>query len=354
MSFQFELGESVEAGVRRIIGEQLTQAAQELRSAAPRTADAAIHSARKRLKRVRAVLRLVRGELGEPVFSRENQSLRDAAANLSEARDAAVLVTTLDELKGRIDPEAFADARKRLAARRRRVKRRVLDAGRGLTSAAATLEHVNARSDTWRVEKDAWRALDVKQTYRRARAAHQIAHVGADAELFHEWRKQVKHLWHQLEVVEPIWPKVIRELSDQAHDLADLLGKDHDLAVLKDVLEAESPTPAQGNAAPSAVVEVVDATRADLQRQAQALGARVFAERPKAFARRLAAYWRAWQTEVAGAVQAEPAVTLTPPGPDDTPPAATGPDAVTEPTDPGAGAAGAIAPVLPSPQAKSA
>src|SRR4030095_12488027 len=81
-----------------------------------------VHELRKRLKKMRAVLRLVRDELGEEVFDRENGVLRDLGRKLSPARDATVRVSALDLLrkeKGRgLSSRDFSPLRKRLVARR--------------------------------------------------------------------------------------------------------------------------------------------------------------------------------------------------------------------------------------------
>src|SRR5438445_3587110 len=103
VAFELQMGESVEAGVRRIVDEQLQDALDELRGADPRKADAAVHAARKRFKRIRSLVRLVRTGLGQAVYHRENACFRDAGGSLAEVRDAAVLVQTLDQLKEHVD-----------------------------------------------------------------------------------------------------------------------------------------------------------------------------------------------------------------------------------------------------------
>jgi CHAD domain-containing protein len=298
VSFELESGEGVQTGIRRIVDEQLADALEELRRDNPRKVDEAVHSARKRLKRVRAVARLVRKELGNEVYQRENTAFRDAGATLSEARDAAVLVQTLDGLKGRVDAEAFAAARKVLVARRRAVHQRVIEQGNGLAGVAQAVEEARQRVSQWPIERDGWRALrpGLRRIYADGRQAMKLAKGGTHEEVFHEWRKQVKHLWHQLEIVEPVWPEVIKALADECHALADLLGQEHDLAVLRDVLKTESPSSV---GAGSSVDEAIQTSRADLQRQALSLGARVFAEKPKAFVRRIGQYWHAWKDQSA-------------------------------------------------------
>ncbi len=91
----------------------------------------AIHETRKALKRLRALVRLLREELGEQQFKREHAILRDAARRLAGARDAEVMVGTLDALLerhprklGRRRP--LIELRKRLVAERAAAARRTL------------------------------------------------------------------------------------------------------------------------------------------------------------------------------------------------------------------------------------
>src|SRR5947208_439602 len=96
MSFQLKPGESARKAVKRLARKQLDAALAELR---PRKGgDAIVHDARKRFKKVRAVLRLVRAELGERAYQRENKCFRDAGRPLTEVRDAKILIETLDKL----------------------------------------------------------------------------------------------------------------------------------------------------------------------------------------------------------------------------------------------------------------
>src|SRR6201999_1755839 len=80
--------EDAGTGVRRVIASRLEKGPGRRRE--PLDGDAlaeAIHGARKDLKKARAALRLVREELGEDIFKRENVALRDAARLLSASRD---------------------------------------------------------------------------------------------------------------------------------------------------------------------------------------------------------------------------------------------------------------------------
>src|SRR5438874_2508898 len=88
---ELERTESVGDGVRRLAAARLEQALEQLGAS---RSDAA-HQVRKAIKQVRALLRLVRSELGEARFEREDHKLRELARPLSRVRDAEALVESV-------------------------------------------------------------------------------------------------------------------------------------------------------------------------------------------------------------------------------------------------------------------
>jgi CHAD domain-containing protein len=147
---------------------------------------------------------------------------------------------------------------------------------------------------SWPLEGADWGAVEagIQSIYRKARDAYRHTQANRHPELFHEWRKRTKDLWHQTELLEPLWPEALGSLADEFHALADTLGLEHDLSVLKTVLEAEATS--RGDP-PSALLPGLEERRTALAAQAHERGARLFAEKPKDFARRLRHYWQAWQ-----------------------------------------------------------
>ena len=79
---------------------------------------------------------------------------------------------------------------------------------------------------------------------------------------------------------------------DEAHRLGDLLGDHHNLSVFRDALE-DSPQAFAKEATVAALVAIIDRRRVELETQAEPLGSRLFAEKPKHFVRRLGSYWQA-------------------------------------------------------------
>jgi CYTH domain-containing protein/CHAD domain-containing protein len=284
------------AGIRRVIVGRLEKAAERLREASDGDALAeSIHGARKDLKKARAALRLVREDLGEETFKRENHELRDAARLLSASRDAEVKLETLDRLVegdvGDAPPGPTALWRAALVADRDRI----VDADADQTDAAvAAIEAVAARAPDWKLHHDGWKLLapGLDTAYGEGRDAFEALTDAPSVEAVHDLRKRGKDLWYQVRLLRDAWPAVLDATAEEVHELTDLLGDHHDLAVLAEDLTGREEV----DAAPRTVLrEQIEAAQAALLADAGRLGERVYAEKPEAFGRRLRAYWRAWR-----------------------------------------------------------
>src|ERR1017187_822783 len=98
MSYRLQPGEKLSQGICRIARKQTRSILSHLEAESPKSHEQATHDARKALKRVRALLRLVRTGLGVKIYRQENRSFRKVARSLSPRRDAEVLLQTLTKL----------------------------------------------------------------------------------------------------------------------------------------------------------------------------------------------------------------------------------------------------------------
>jgi CHAD domain-containing protein len=313
MPYQLKAHETFSEGIKRIVAEELASALKSLRGdAQDDTEDDAhdtIHDARKRFKKLRAALRLVRSDLGEKRYRQLNALLRNAGRQLSELRDAEVLVTTLDALAehskdahdahatatdGKLRQKAFREARKTLLARQ---QRGVVHAG-GLTAEVAkTVAPLQNRIARRRLG-NGWDAVspNLRRGYARGRKAFAEAYRHPSDDSFHEWRKGVKELWYHLRILNPLWPEVMGELKAQAGKLADVLGAEHDLAVLSQTLSA-APGEFGDAAEVDALLARIEVRRNTLRNEARLLGGRLYADKPKGFSKRFKVYWQVWREE---------------------------------------------------------
>jgi CHAD domain-containing protein len=285
-------------GIRRIARHRIKSALQSL--PVGKSDDHSVHEARKDLKRARATLRLIRDALGKSTYKRENAAIRDAARPLSEARDGRVLLDALRSLV-RYYGKSAADLplegfRRVLNRQRGQLRAKILGHPGPLRAVRQQLRQVRARSGKWHVGRGGWSVIGagIKRTYSQARKALKQARTAPTDEHLHELRKQTKYFWHQVQILEPLWPGPLGELAAETHKLADFLGDDHDLAVLREraLRERETfPTAASHKA----LLALLDRCRAGLQAKALDLGQRLCEEQPAAFTARLGKYWREWQ-----------------------------------------------------------
>jgi CHAD domain-containing protein len=297
-TYRLKRNEPPTAGMRRIAAGRADDALDQLRGKGEHDFAGAVHEARKDLKKLRSVLRLVRADLGDEVYRRENDRFRDAGRLLSRARDAQVKLETLASLRerhgGQLADERLAPYEDALVEERDR-EANPDDDGGTVPRTVAEIEAGRAAVADWPLEADDWWLVGpgLERAYRRGRARFADVRAEASAENVHEWRKRVKDLWYHLRIVCKSWREVLDETADQAHELSDLLGDHHDLAVLRgDALERRELL------APDDLDELlgaIDERQRELAGEAIRLGHRLYAEKPKAFARRMRSYWEAWR-----------------------------------------------------------
>jgi CHAD domain-containing protein len=291
MSYRLDLNDDLPATARRAAAEQLYQGAQAIRDGQEEDPVGAVHEARKNVKKSRSLLRLVRPGLDKSTYRRENRTLRDAARSVANVRDADVMVETVDALRerfaGRLPARAFQKLRARLAAEAES-SRSGADGSLG-AALTETLKEVGSRVDDWPLDRAGWpdARKGIARAYRRGRKAFGKADAEPSTENLHEWRKRVKDLWYHERLLKGAWPAVLGAQAAAAHELSDLLGDEHDLAVLAERLRDDPPTEDAEE-----FLELIEQRRGELLAQARALGRRVYAEKPKPFARRLKRYLR--------------------------------------------------------------
>ena len=303
MEYRLKQDESASEGVLRMAAEQLDKALEHL-GCEDGERDKHIHEARKATKRLRSLVRLVRRDLGDEGYALENQCYRRAGQRLSGLRDATVLVEILDRLVESLGEDVpksrFARVRVWLVERRDRVYGQVDSSDRAVQEVIAELAQARERLEHWNLQRPGWGGIrvGVQRIYARGRRDFAAAYELPSDEAFHDWRKQVKYLWYHTQILENVWPPVMQSLTEELDQLGELLGQDHDLALLHTTVLAEFPR-AGATATLMALERRIGEVRARKQSEARLLGERIYLERPRDFTRRLRGYWRVWQAEQA-------------------------------------------------------
>ena len=260
----------------------------------PGIADAvAVHDFRKAMKRWRALMRLLEPAVGGQA-QRLRAQARDLARELAEARDGQA---ALDALADLAKAESATLSERSLASLRNRVDE-IKQAAETTTLTEAVRERLRANLDAtgetvqgWPLGRMAFSdvAGGLADNYGRARRAIPAEWSRADPEELHELRQRVVVHRYQMELVEPLWPRFGKVWTGETQRLRERLGACQDHTVLARLTEARAPLARWR----SRLAPLIDARRATHVAAAARLAGRLFAERPKAFRRRLEGLWDA-------------------------------------------------------------
>jgi|HubBroStandDraft_1064217.scaffolds.fasta_scaffold83099_2 CHAD domain-containing protein len=291
MPFRFKKKESVAKAVRRLCGERLDEALEALERGAKFRA---VHGVRKEIKKLRAILRLTRGEIREETYRKHTKVLREAANLLTAFRDAQVKLgafeDTVKHFRRQLPAQPFPEIKSALRDYCRAEERKLggcLKRLKGiLTESKEELDHLEVKSRGWKAI-----GPGLKRIYGRGREAFETAGRKPSETNFHEWRKRVKDLWHQLCLLSPARP---HELGVRTHDLetlGNLLGDDHDLFLLKQFIASQF----NGSQNAKTFKKLIVVRQEELRSEALKLGAQFYPKKPNHFCRQIGDYWKTWR-----------------------------------------------------------
>ncbi len=279
MAFRFKKSESPTKAVRRVASERVGAALECLEQA---KRPAAVHGARKEIKKLRALFRLVRGEIQVGTYRKAVKALRAAADCLAAARDARVILKEFEKLVGSRAP-AFAGIWRALKknARRETKEFRKNDSA---ALAEKLLRKAGRRAGNLKIKATGWATIQpgLLQSYELGREAFQLARKKPVAENFHEWRKRAKDLWFYLCLLHP--SQATRKLAGNLEILGEHLGEDHDLFMLQQFA-------AENCSAQSGAVKnlncLVSSRQNELRAAALELGEELYGRAPAVFCKQL-------------------------------------------------------------------
>lgn len=251
-------------------GRELDALGGLLASAAPGDS---VHGARRRIKQLRSLLRLLRLCLDGQAFALIDGALRQAADALAGHRRAEALVAAAGKLEaGRAQAGVWlgvAEAHRAAHAAEGDAAAALEDARAMIAAAGRQLSAVRLQPDC-----DSRIAAAFRATYAKARRRLQSAFESGDATALHEARKVVIHHLHQLKLLHPrcegrlAWLEQLREILGDLNDLDELEQLAGDAVAAKDR-------------------RLMHKARRRLLGRAEKAADRLFHRKPKRFARRL-------------------------------------------------------------------
>jgi Uncharacterized conserved protein len=293
MSYELKPDETLGDGLCRIISRQIENAVCASKTK-QNGKGSSVHETRKHLKKARAALRLIRGEVERDVWKKEDRCLVKVARMISQVRDAEVRLQTVRQMhefvRGRT--KGFQHTEEFLALE--------LDSFLAAFSewpveAEERLCRTLDRLRKWPWSGVHWRRLrrNVQRTYKNGRDILSDVTKKPTTRNLHSFRKRAKELWYQLRLLRPLAPDVFEELNDELKKIGSCVGQVHDLDFVARRLASIGPATREGDRVLHLLIET---RHGELERTAIALGQRFYAERPRRFARRLSRYFAEWET----------------------------------------------------------
>jgi CHAD domain-containing protein len=282
--------ESLRIGLLRVV-DALTDSVTGSLDQLSHNGEQDIHRVRTTIKRLRALLRLIRPAVDPAFFDRENRRLRTAAGLLSFARDTEVARGTLKAVP--VSNQADQDAvRSVLSGFESRVEspsdlaQSVAEVGRRLEQTRRNFHRLHLHG----TEREIVEA-GLREVYRQGRSRMKVAIARGQDKAFHRWRIRAKNLYYELEFLEPVWPKGLHRMLSRLSRLQDQIGLDHDVAVLRAWLK-KTPDAFGGNETVQRVIACLDRETRELRHVSVPLGQKIWRQKPRRFACKVARHWR--------------------------------------------------------------
>ncbi len=294
MSYQLRWQETPGEGLQRICRKQI-ELALAVANGAREAKDTPVHDTRRHLKKARAILRLVRKEIGRALFKKQDHALRDVGRLISEIRDAEVRLRTVRQLQGVTGHQRRKSFHQLEQMFVLELENFVAAFAEWQGQAIPILEEVRDGINCWPVDQFGFKQLRcaVQSTYKKGRKALAEAKRAQTAECFHVFRKHTKQLGCQLRVLRPAKPVVLENLNSDLKSLGDLLGRAHDLSFLAHRLR-HGPDPVEWQRDTRELLAVIEASQSDLQRGAADLAERFYAQRSRNFGTQIDDWLTEW------------------------------------------------------------
>jgi len=293
VAFRLKQGASISNEIRRIVLKQLEAAISELHTVGDPQSDDAVHDARRRVKKIRAIIRLVRPVL-DKAYRAVDRDLSTVSRLLAPVADGRGIVETLQELEHRysasLPKRVLAVARAGVLRNGARADREAHARGI-LKIAAGTLRSERTRVKHWQIRGDGFRVIapGLEESYRRARRMMIMTWSKPKPSNFHTWRRYVKDHWFHIRLLEGRCGFHLVSYERRIEALDGILGEYHNVILLRDLLVTDGSLPREEAARCRRIVARYQRV---LRRHAEILGARIYTERPRRFVRRVRHLWR--------------------------------------------------------------
>ncbi len=279
MRFYLTKRETTHQSIKRIFLE-LVNKNSSLLNEHGENVDKSIHDARKNFKKLRAVLRFVRSDLDILFYKSHNIHFRNLSRKISGLRDSFVIIESLQKLLNEQNRNTnnYDDLIQSLQNDHHNTKNRILFEENAPLSVVSSLRYSVSEFENLPSINDGFSTLKsgLNTIYSKGKFFLDLTYSEPSSEVFHELRKNVKYLWHLLQIIQPINYRKIKKLTIQFKQLSDFIGDEHDLHELHQII-------IQKNIEDFELLKMIRAKQFELKANAWKLAEELYKKSPKDF-----------------------------------------------------------------------
>ncbi len=289
--FRLKKKEDTKEGIIRIMLEQINLIVHHAGYIKHHT-NKRVHEIRKSFKRLRAVLRLIRDEIGYDSYIEANILFRDLGRSLSLYRDSNVYISTLKKIRYKISPKELKNYFIILKELKNQKAQLIseFDMDSTIENIINQLKDSNQFIQQIPIINDDFNVFygGLKRIYRQSKKLLLEAVEQPTDEVIHTWRKRVKYLWYQIQVLENIWPEQLSTWRKILKKISELLGLNHDLTLLhQKIVQLRNSTTIKTKRIESLILRLRD----NYYLQAVHQGQLFFIDSPEQFIKKLNQYY---------------------------------------------------------------
>lgn len=269
----------------------IDEAISEINEGKPNT-ELIVYNLRKRVKSLRALLKLLRKDLGEEFLKKNNFTLRDLNRRSAAIRNFSALIKVCEILKSeQIDLEcsqALDLLQDRIQSDFNNIKSKT-DYSSLFGYYKIQLEKYKGRLSHQEINSNRFSAVKygLNKIYSEGRKFLTLSIDDPKTETLHDLRKSTKDLFYSLRSLIPLWEPVLSGYTKEIKLLSDILGELHDLFELKLYIQSLIDNPFDF----SSVILFIESQSESLLNQCITLGKKIYAETDDQFTERLKKYY---------------------------------------------------------------
>lgn len=292
--FQINNKFTLEENLKGVVVDRISYIVDQIRR--QEDAQKTIHEIRRSIKRIRAVLRLIRDEIGYSHYHRENLFFRDLARQMAPVRDSYVLCQTVKSLETNhpevISTNDYSFLKERLSIQIDQDLDRFIGSSGGFERVLTDIGQAEKRIDQYCLLRHDYVSIKkgIRRVYRSGRFHHSRIGSSFDTELLHEYRKTTKYLQFQMELIQPVYPKLLKAHAGTIDKHTELLGDIRDYDRLDFYIQNAVPKEIHSTKRKK-LLEIIRKRKEEMLVKVLARSQIIYAEKPKEFIKRIQVYW---------------------------------------------------------------